>query len=256
MTRFFKRDSTAEPSFSRKWISQNGSRSRKNVLAVASLNRLCDATVGSSSSFGQQIRDEDLDKAVHVVATVTTQDRSLLPHVARDMALVFESLGGLTENKNATSRAVGQSGSTATIRVARAASDALAVARTIEARSNSREPSSSDLGTYTALFEDASPEGHTRALDIGAWVGVVTARLRTGGYLSLDLPLFNRQLAEYARMDGVGWYPNPVNAGDTSDGEAQIERWWDGSDWTQRVRFRNGRRWEERQVSLLTVPKN
>ena len=256
MSRLFGRESTAEPSFSRGWISQNGSRSRKNVLAVAILNRLCDATVGSSSSFGQEISDGRLEEAVHIVATVTTQDRSLLRHVARDTALLFESLGGLTQNKDAAFRAVGQSGSTTTVRVTQAASRALAVARTIQDRSNDRRPNSSDLKTYTSLFEDASLGGHRRALDVGAWVGTVTARLHTGGQLPPDLPLFGRQLANFARMDGVGWYPNPVNAGDTSDGQAQIERWWDGTDWTERIRIRSGRRWEERQASLLTTPNN
>ncbi len=135
MTRFFKRGSAAESSFSREWISQNGSSSRKQVLAVAILTRLSDTTVGSASAFGQEIRDHDLDEAVHIVATVTTQDRSLMRHVARDMALLFESLGGLTENKDAASRSVGPSASTGTIRVAQAASGGLAVARTIQARS-------------------------------------------------------------------------------------------------------------------------
>jgi hypothetical protein len=57
-------------------------------------------------------------------------------------------------------------------------------------------------------------------------------------------------------MEGVGWYPNPVNAGDTSDNNASIERWWDGADWTDRVRIRDGRRWNEIEVPLFTPPSN
>jgi hypothetical protein len=57
-------------------------------------------------------------------------------------------------------------------------------------------------------------------------------------------------------MESVGWYPNPVNPGDTAMGDASVERWWNGDDWTDRVRFRDGRRWTQAEVSLFTTPGN
>jgi hypothetical protein len=40
-------------------------------------------------------------------------------------------------------------------------------------------------------------------------------------------------------MHHPGWYPNPLNAGEIFNDEAEIERYWDAADWT-RVRVRRG----------------
>jgi hypothetical protein len=52
-------------------------------------------------------------------------------------------------------------------------------------------------------------------------------------------------------MTGVGWYPNPQNTGEISGDDVQFERWWNGNDWTDRVRMRQGRGWQEAQMSMF-----
>jgi hypothetical protein len=138
----------------------------------------------------------------------------------------------------------------------RAAAETIAVARTIEARNDGSDGSPADVALYVELHEDQTDGGYDRALRIGAWGGTVTARMYTSGRLDSDLPAFSSRWDSLGRMAAAGWYPNPINAGDISTGEAEIERWWDGDDWTDRVRIRRGRRWEDHAMSVFTAPQN
>jgi hypothetical protein len=66
-------------------------------------------------------------------------------------------------------------------------------------------------------------------LEYIAWTAI--ALLRTGNATRVwGMP-------EPGRLELSGWYTDPVFA--------QGERYWDGKDWTSRVRIREGRRWNE-----------
>jgi hypothetical protein len=145
----------------------------------------------------------------------------------------------------------------ASSRAANATQNALAIARTIQDRSQGGAAAPADLAIYSAHFEDPSEQAHERAIDVATWSAVVTARLRTAGPLAGEgIAAFNPNARSIATMSAIGWYPNPINAGDTSGGDAQIERWWDGTDWTDRVRHRSGRTWQEVRSSMYTTPNN
>ncbi|OJU80560.1 MAG: hypothetical protein BGO11_07520 [Solirubrobacterales bacterium 70-9] len=226
------------------------------------INRLATEPVCAEAAWGQPFDGESHDAAKGVVDAFLAQDRSLAGRVARDVVLVFASLGGVTLNRAAALESVGLTDAgldgdpSADPIGRRAAIETISVARTIEARSNGSDGSPADVALYVELHEDRSDAGYDRALTIGAWGGTVIARMYTSGRLDSELPAFSSRWDSMGRMEAVGWYPNPINAGDTSSGEAEIERWWDGNDWTDRVRIRQGRRLEEHQLSVFTAPQN
>lgn len=258
----------AEPTFSRQWIDRHGPISRKNELAMAALNRVLRHPAAAASTFGQPLDAPHFAVTDEIMATVLVQDRSLAGCVARDLALLFESFGGLALNLEAAHQAVGLEadgtlgGPYGQLRdedkgfAQNAAQETLSVARTIQARDRGQQVAPGDLGVYTMLFESEDESNYRRALRVGGWAATSVARMRTGGHIDGELPTFADHLLHFGQMEQVGWYPNPINAGDTSLGDASIERWWDGRDWTDRVRLRENRRWQETRNSIFTVPDN
>ena len=256
---FSKREE--EPSHSRAWIAQNGELARKTQLTLAIVARLTRVPEGQAGAWGTSLEDGGLTVAHEVFADAVRQDVSLARHVARDLILMFEANGGLTVAHADAFASIGLDPS----RPLRpgfgspgesVGGAAAAVARTIQARSEGGEAASADLDIYIRLFEDRSDEAHEWALDVGAWSALVLARMASTERL-MNFDLFLRPGADrIAAMEAVGWYPNPVNAGDTSMGDAQIQRTWDGEDWTDLVRLFDGRDWTKTEVSLFTTPRN
>lgn len=259
---FSRRPETQEPSHSRAWIAENGEMPRKVWIAIAVVARLVRQAPGDSSSWGRSLDEGDLAWAHRTFEEALRQDRSLARHVARDLALLFETNGGLTgSNQAAAFESVGLDPSVSTSTTSespaqRAAAQTLAVARTIQARSQGGEAAPHDLALYRDLYENRSEDAQSRALDIGAWAAVVVARMASADRLPNGGLFFEAGRDFIPPMEDVGWYPNPVNAGDTTMGDASIERWWNGDDWTDRVRFRDGRRWSETEVSFFNTPSN
>jgi hypothetical protein len=251
---FSKSKDDSAPSYSREWISRHGPGSRKNMLAIAAQARITQIPSSSATAFGHPLDDAALADARAVLEGVMRQDRSLARHVTRDLALVFESMGGLYVHQHAAMQAAGAADG----RLSPAGASALAIARTIQARNNGTQTDAPDTALYIRHFEDTSPGAHEQAISAGAWVATVTARLKNQGTIDGDgIPFFQPGAVHVGEMWAPGYYPNPVNAGDTSSGDASIERWWDGQDWTPRVRVREGRRWlPEQQFTLFQVPSN
>jgi hypothetical protein len=213
---------------------------------------------GCPAAWGRSLDDGGLATARAAFDGVVHQDRSLARHVARDMVLMFEVSGGLLLGdalQGVGLDATVANGSAST-ESERAAVQALSVARTIQARSNGGEAAAADVAVYRALYEDRSAAGYLQAINIGAWAALVVARLATNGKLENGAMFLQSGRDSCGQMESVGWYPNPVNPGDTSMGDASIERWWDGSDWTERVRVREGRRWSDVQLTLFRMPPN
>lgn len=250
-----------EPSYSREWLAQNGELPRKTVLTLAVVARLARTPAGQPGAWGASLDDGGLAAGHEVFADAVWQDVSLARHVARDLTLLFEANGGLTvahaeafasvglDPANPLRPGVGSPGESV-------GGTAAAVARTIGARSEGGEAASADLAIYTRLFEDRSDEALEWTLDIGAWSALILARMASTERLT-NSDIFLRPGADHIPpMEGVGWYPNPVNPGDTSCGDAPIQRWWDGEDWTDLVRLLDGRNWMKTEVSLLKTPSN
>jgi hypothetical protein len=228
------------------------------------IKQLTESHVGGAAAWGSAISADGWTSAIAIFDNAVTQDRALARHVARDTALFFESFGGLFIHRADSLAAVGLDDSVALIDPlsepdppTRAAARALAVARTIQARNEGGAGKTADVELYTRLFEDSSEAGYELAREVAAWSGTVVARLRTSGRLPGDaIPVFAAGAEKFGRMTEAGWYPNPVNAGQIVGGEPELERWWNGSDWTPRLRIRDGRRWAEHSLTLLQAPKN
>lgn len=250
-----------EASYSRGWLAGTYGRPRKLELSIAYIARLAQGPLGNSSSWGEGLDEGELKTAAELMHDVIQQDRSLVGHVSRDLVLFFEVNGGIAANRDASLESVGLEPSSAFEDAPgspseHAATEAAAIARAIRARSKGGEAEGEALTIYRALFEDRSDLGYQRAIGIGAWSGLVVARLASADRLQNGALFLEPGMDSIAAMERAGWFPNPVNAGDTSLGDASIERWWDGVDWTDRVRFRDGRRWQAAEVSLRALPSN
>jgi hypothetical protein len=248
---FSKRSDSQEPSFSRVWISETGGRPRKLELAVATIARMASDPVGGAAAWGESLDGGGLRAAGDLLRDAVRQDRSLVRHVSRDLIVLFEANGGIGSNEALALGSVGLDPSM----VRDAAAEARAVARAIRARREGNTGGPNDLAIYRDLFEDASDLGDERAIRIGAWSALVVARMASTDRLPNGALFLEPGMHFIWPMEVAGWYPNPVNAGDTG-GDASIERWWDGEDWTDRARIRDGRRWQEAEVSLLKMPSN
>jgi hypothetical protein len=58
------------------------------------------------------------------------------------------------------------------------------------------------------------------------------------------------------RMTTADWYPNPYQMGEIRAGEATWQRYWNGADWTDRIRTRGLSGWQEQTKSLFEAPPN
>lgn len=110
------------------------------------------------------------------------------------------------------------------------------------------------VGVYSAVFgrvanygeySQASPEevrsswiypGHAVALDMIAWIAVAFHRI------GLAEPLITSTCPEPDLLEAPGWYVEPL--------WGQLERYWDGSDWTSRCRLLDGRRYQYANFSI------
>ncbi|MFZ2112254.1 MAG: hypothetical protein WAU77_00830 [Solirubrobacteraceae bacterium] len=114
--------------------------------------------------------------------------------------------------------------------------------------------SSSGWSVYEDLYTGASGEdAETLGYDITAWVSVLLARLLNTERAS-NIPFLGPEYRQAPPLPRPGWYPNPGKTGDITNGDAQFQRFWDGA-WTDRVRIREGREWNEGSLSLHAPPK-
>jgi hypothetical protein len=78
--------------------------------------------------------------------------------------------------------------------------------------------------------------GPSMGLDYIAWAAV--AMVRSGAWAAGSM----RDVPEPGLLEEPGWYIEPLFA--------KSERFWDGEDWTRRVRAQSGRRWVEVEIPL------
>jgi hypothetical protein len=97
-----------------------------------------------------------------------------------------------------------------------------------------------EVSEMTVQQVNADPQwariGPGMALDFIAWTAI--AMLRTGNASSELI----RNMPEPGLLEQPGWYADPLFA--------KCERYWDGDDWADLVRVKNGRTWNESSVPL------
>ncbi len=201
-----------------------------------------------------------------------TQDRDLSGWVARKGAVIFRSVladgmgRSLDENLDLAYAAVGmevnggvstRDGTSPLPEDELAAATglgalSLSVLRAVASPPQERRPDDRDF--YVNLHTATDAEVESLAYDILGWYAVVIGRLDRAGHIRSGLPIHNPAFRDVPKLTSEGWYPNPPKFGDVSSGDAQIQRYWDGAVWTDRVRVQQGRGWSELRHSLHDPP--
>jgi hypothetical protein len=94
-----------------------------------------------------------------------------------------------------------------------------------------------EIAAASVQAVNADPRWHLNdamALDYIAWAAIIL--LRTGKAMQVY------GLPQAGLLEFPGWYADPLFA--------KAERYWDGTDWTSRMRVLEGRRWHEHTIAL------
>jgi hypothetical protein len=256
----------------RRYLRSAPAGTRKDLLAVACLNQITRLPIAAPSEWGEPVTDvHGLPPAADVVRSVLRQDASMYAWVARTAMILLDS--ALTS---------GDGDWAATLALAL---ESVGFAEGPALRTELRERLSEhvrervdglcrysmnifwvvaqpqlddgkrDRQVYRHLFEDPDPRTVETAHDVTAWACVIVARLRGRGLIE-DSHLYSDAYLTPPEMDVAGWYPNPYNHGSLVRGEPEFQRFWDGDDWTDRVRFRTGGFWDEQSKPLRSMPNN
>lgn len=250
---------------------------RTDNLAMACIQRIGDESVSDGARFGEPLTVATLRPCNAIVRDVMTQDRDLAVWIARKIAMILRTVlatgmtGAMDERFDRAFGSVGLAIRGEVVLVGhrtdqlsdidRDGAKALGVAslallKVVSVDSYSWTPQ--DRRFYEDLYTGADGsdvEGF--AYDLIAWTAVVMGRLHHA--CNIDTPVFSYfdpALGEVPRLSEPAWYPNPPKFGDTSTGDAQFQRYWDGSRWTARVRVRQGRGWTDGEMSLHAIPSD
>lgn len=263
----------AELSTSERYVQRAPAGQRKNMLAFAALNRICASPVASAARAGEPIADAfGLDQVAQLVRQVLIQDASLAAWVARDalvcLDVALELMGGSwSDNLEAAMGIAGLAPDpevrpNPTYELSADVSEAVVglaayALQVFWAIARPDDPTvQRDRTLYTRLFESRESTTALVAHDITAWACIIVGRLRNLGRLPSEVPWFAPSQAVVVAMDEPGWYPNPYNRSEIVNGDATFQRYWDGRDWTDRIRVRLDRRWVERVHDMYSVPNN
>jgi hypothetical protein len=113
----------------------------------------------------------------------------------------------------------------------------------------------SDYRMYVKLYTGA-PDMDVEAVayDIIAWTAIALGRLMNQNLILMGLPTMAPSFRNVPPMDKPGWYPNPAKLGGIVNGDAVLQRFWDGNAWTDQVRMRKSKRWATGSDSLHDEP--
>jgi Protein of unknown function (DUF2510) len=262
---------STEKETSREYLRTSPPGQRKDILAFASLNAIVELPVSSAQADGRPVADScGLDEARNVVRSMLHQDQSVYAWVARSAMVCLDALletmeGTWDQNLDTAMNTMGLAPGPVIHPAAQMAlppkvqEDVLGLANYalsifwVVAQPNTE--SARDRTLYDHLFSSTAPATRETAYDVIAWAGILIGRLRNSGKLP-DVPWFGPQFRRVPPMPEPGWYPNPYNRGNIQDGDATFQRFWNGDDWTDQIRNRDGHRWLEQMHSMHTPPNN
>lgn len=264
---FGRTPSQDDSALSRDYVARSAGRVRKTSLGFACLSRIASLDSASTSQLGVPVADNfGLEPATAVVRDVLSQEASMAPWLARECVVVLDSAApalassledamdvimhgmGLGPGYNVSfpdlppgvpDRVVGLASSVTHVW--------FAVAGSTE---------SSTRAFYERLFRSEQPSTRAVCHDITAWASIAVARQFNAGRLPHLGPAIDPKNRDVPRLLSPGWYPNPTNSGGLIDGDARIQRYWSGSDWTTRARIREGRSYVEVDSPMTEPPKN
>ena len=256
---------------SRTYLGRANGRLRKSAITLACVNQVMTLPVAAAESFGQPLAHWlGLQPASDVVHDLLRQDRSLAAWVARDCLVTLDALlhGMDPSQDDALETALGAAGlrsgpvidpfeaehvpPKATEDVLRLANRVLSIFFAFERADGSGR---AHRGFYERMFAARSMSAALMAHDIAAWTAVVIGRLVHTGYLD-EMPWMAPEFHRVPAMTVPDWYPNPFQMGEIINGEAAWQRYWDGTDWTDRIRRRGADGWREYARSMFEAPPN
>lgn len=259
---------------SRRYLASAPPGARTEVLTAASTYQVQQLPVARADRFGAPVTVADIAPAVEVVRRNLLQDRDLTGPIARKAMqhlhvivtdFMSESVG---ENLDTFLGAIGleATGGLAIVGGLRDALPAhevdaaeslanlsLAVFRSFSLGPKGTLPAEYRL--YTELHTGAPDKDvEELAYDIIGWVAIGLGRLFNTGRLRPGLPTADPSFRVVPQMEAAGWFPNPQRTGNIVDGDATIQRYWDGVGWTDKVRLREGKTWRTLTASLHAPP--
>lgn len=272
---FGKRPSSHnEQTLSMKYLASAPPGTRVDGLAASCTLTLCDVPALSSSEVdGNVVTAVELHLAEEVVRGIMASDRDLSALVTRKslrhlMFMVNGMEGAFGTNLDAAFASVGlREPPDCGVREPVAGLDpalaegASAVGRTAFGISRAielQDKSSAEWVIYARLYTDTSTDEMEKlAYTLTGWSAIVQARLiNSGRVVTGRVPFLDPAYRAAPPLDEAGWYPNPPNHGGIVLGDAQFQRYWDGSRWSDAVRIREGRGWTERTLSLHSEPSD
>jgi hypothetical protein len=273
---FFSR-SPREAEHSRRYLQLAPPGPRTLSLSIWCILKILPMPVASKDRYGKIVTVDEIQHASSIVRDVMAQDRDLSAWVARKSVVQLNAmLGGLGNNEDMIEAGlnsnmfrglqavgielddVGPEGDAALKLIAPdddpsdpedhvAARDLATSAMAVLLAALGRTPAH-ERQEYEDLYID-STSAETKGYSITAWSSIMSGRL-----MHIDaIPQF--QPLNLPAMWGAGWYPNPPNTGRIVNGNAQSQRYWDGSAWTERLRILQGGRWVEIAHSLHKAPE-
>jgi hypothetical protein len=254
---------------SRQYLASAPSGPRTKALASACLLHVADLPVSSAGMFGSPITDDELRPAVEVVIQLMRQDRELSAFVARETWFIvrwgLEDFMDPSESMDTLLAAAG-------IRGADNGNFALADSHQLppEAADHATSyangslavlgalmfgPEASGYQVYVGLFTGSlSGDSVFAAYCVVAWAAIAFGRLLNTNRVRPGLPALVPAYRTIPAMESAGWYPNPPNSEGIVNGDARVQRFWDGMDWTDQVRIRSGGAWKSLSDSLHDAP--
>jgi hypothetical protein len=239
-----------QPSAGRDYLRRANGHLRKSVIAFACLNKVMALPIADTTQFGRPIANSlGLRPASNAVRDILFQDHALAAWIARDCVVALDALLGTTCTPLATAWATAMAAAGVHPGTDRSEPAFVLAHRVIAMFFGLR---GNDRAFYERLFATRSPSA---AYEMTAWTGTVIGRLRGAGHLP-DLPWMSAEFHTVPQMMSAGWYPNPYLMGEILAGEATWQRFWNGTDWTDRIRMRGLTGWRKQTKSLFEAPPN
>lgn len=278
---FFKRSPPPpEELTSRRYLELAPPGPRTEALASSCVLRMLRTPSSAADRYGELITIDELQSGTSLVRDIMVQDRDLSAWVARKSLVQLNaflrgqgagedmSKGGWNKNTLLALTAVGieptgidRSGEAA-LRIStpgnpssekdQAAALHMASAALAVLFAALGNPSAREKRFYVELYTgEGGKDVETKGYQITAWTSILEGRLINADVLSIR---FQHDYSEIPAMWCAGWYPNPYNTGAIINGDAQVQRFWDGSAWTDRQRILRGGSWTEVVASLHDDP--
>jgi hypothetical protein len=245
---------------------------REDLLFSAAVLRVAETPVAAANRVGTPLTGTDLVATSEVIRTLMVQDRDLSAKIVRKAARMVSAVvsgmpGDFGRNFGAAFATMGidvgdgagiaklTAGSADRLadserEPAQALAELVTVLVVMLAQPSEQQRAHPGWSFYSDLYSGASGEDvEGLAYDLIAWIAVMVARLLNKGQIA-PTPVFSSDRKRVPRLTEPGWYPAPNKKTELVDGVAPVQRYWDGSSWTDRIRIRDGRDWQIASVPL------